>query len=49
VPFAGLAQAGKEPVGSWNALDGGNPNNFQLCMNPACICTAVCYKKHGTE
>jgi len=47
--FAGLAHAGKEPSGRWNALAGGNPNNSQLCMNPACIRAVVCYKNQSTN
>jgi len=45
--FVGLAQAGKEPSGRWNALAGGNPNNSQLYMNPTCIRAAVCYKNQS--
>ena len=45
VTFAAPAQAAKEPP-KWAAMAGGNSTNPQLCMNPACVRGAVCWKNH---
>jgi len=45
VTFTAPAQAATEPP-KWAAMTGGNSTNPQLCMNPACVRGAVCWKNH---